>query len=130
MDGYDARFEFLAALAPDRSVSAEDYAQLTRGMTREAKVDLVHWLGEAGIGVRFVPADRIALYHADVGRRYKPSRRETESGRFECPFCHVVLIRVTRKAPVDLFRCPDCAWCIAKSDIIDEHEPSGLLEPW
>lgn len=63
-----------------------------------------------------------ALYHNGPGRQYKPSKRELESGRFECPGCHVVLVRVTRRAKDPLYRCPGCSWSIARSDIFDPQQ--------
>jgi ribosomal protein L37AE/L43A len=122
----DLRFEFLAALAPDHAVSAEQYQQLTRGMAHEAKAELVQWLGEVGIDVRPSASMREALYHSAPGRQYKPTRLELDTGKFSCPSCKVVLVRVTRKAKDCIFRCPGCSWAIAKSDIFD---PAMGAEP-
>ena len=94
----------------------QGYRRITASMNQDDKVALVHWLGEADIDV-VVPADRTALYHAAPGRKYRPTRRERESGRFECPVDHVIMVRVTRKALDPLFRCCDCGFCIAHSDI-------------
>lgn len=121
----DIRFEFLAALRGDRTVTSEEYTRLTRGMAHEAKVDLVRWLGEAEIEIR-PSLSMQALYHAAPGRQYKPTRRELDSGRFECPGCHVVMVRVTRKAKDCIYRCPGCSWAIARSDIF---EPEIGKEP-
>jgi len=99
----------------------QDYRRITAGMATEAKAELIQWMGDAGVEV-VVPLDKRALYHADVGRKYRPTRRERERGRYECPRCRVILVRVTRKARDPLFQCCDCGFSIAKSDIFEPEQ--------
>jgi predicted RNA-binding Zn-ribbon protein involved in translation (DUF1610 family) len=107
-------------------VGQRDYRLITAGMAIDDKTAMVHWFGTAGIDV-LVPTERLALYHAAPGRQYRPSKRERESGRYECPACHIILVRVTRKAKDPLYRCQDCGWSIARSDIFDP-EPGETPE--
>lgn len=60
-----------------------------------------------------------SLYHHAPGRQYKPTRRELDSGKFECPTCRVLLVRVTRRARDPIYSCGSCGWSIARSDIFD-----------
>lgn len=100
------------------TLGQDDYLKAAYQLDPAGKAVLAGWLEEVGIDV-VVPAGRTALYHTAPGRQYRPTKRELESGRFECPACHVILVRVTRKAKDALYRCPDCAWSIARSDIFD-----------
>jgi len=103
---------------PPLQVRQSMYLAATRYLDGETREALARWATDAGIEV-VVPAERTALYHAAPGRKYQPSRRERESGRYECPACHVIMVRVTRKAKDPLFRCSGCGWSIARSDIFE-----------
>jgi len=121
----DVQFNVLAAChkgaAGTPAITQPDYRRITAALDQDGKTALVRWLGGADIDVE-VAVDRVALYHTAPGRQYRPTKRELESGRFECPACHIVMVMVTRKAKDALFRCPDCAWSIARSDIFEPEQ--------
>ena len=119
----------LAGTEPVGTITQADYRRITAGAQADIRTQICGWLGEVGIDVE-VPAERQALYHHEPGRQYRPTRRELDSGRFECPACHIILVRVTRKAKDPLYRCRDCAWSIARSDIFDPAigEPPQLRD--
>ena len=100
------------------SIGIEEYRRVLAGCGDSDKVGFLAWLDENDISVRPVFSIK-ALYHHAPGRQYKPSKREIDSGKFECPACHVILILVTRKAKDPIYRCPGCAWAISRSDIFD-----------
>lgn len=114
----DAKFSLLLACDSSKTIAAEEYRRVASRVVPEARPQLVHYLAEADIEVRSELSMR-ALYHKGPERQYRPSRRELDSGRLECPRCHVVLIVVTRKAKDPLMSCPDCSWSIARSDVWD-----------
>lgn len=133
-----SKFRVLAAVE-DGTISVETYLTSTATLSGEEKVALVEWMGEKDIDIR-PNLSMQALYHGQQNRKYRPTRREKESGRFECPACRVFLVRVTRKALDPLFRCTDCGWAIAQSDIWDpqmggepelrqEDYPEGIAPP-
>src|SRR3990167_2413583 len=113
----DAKFALLTA-APDRRVEQAEYRRIASTGVSECRPQLLRYLDDVGIEI-LPELSMQALYHGQPGRRYKPSRREVESGSFECPRCHVTMVCTTRKAKDPLFRCPDCSWSIAKSDVLD-----------
>ena len=66
-----------------------------------------------------------ALYWSAKGRQYKPCKRETASGEYECPKCGFVGLRKAIYKKVDgvgsvpLYGCPSCMFLIRRDDIID-----------
>ena len=117
--------DLLAAAQPPGTIDASTWRRLTAGLTIDEKVAHLDLLDRADVSIRPEMSVR-ALYHHEPGRRYRPTRRELDSGRFECPRCHVVMICRTRKARDPLYQCADCGWSIARSDIF---EPAVGEEP-
>jgi len=117
----DAKFLLLTGCDADKRVAAEHYRKVAALMPPCDRPTLLAWMADQGLDVRDELA-MTALYHHEPGRKYRPTRREMESGRYECPACHVIMILVTRKATDPLYRCPDCAWSIARSDIFEPEQ--------
>jgi predicted RNA-binding Zn-ribbon protein involved in translation (DUF1610 family) len=112
-----ARTAILDLCDSEMCIGVDEYRKIASALDPDDRPDLLRWMSEEGVDFR--PAlSMTALYHHAPGRQYKPSRREIDSGKFECPRCHVILIRVTLKAKDPIFRCPDCAWAINRSDVV------------
>lgn len=66
-----------------------------------------------------------ALYWSAKGRQYKPCKRETASGEYECPKCGFVGLRKAIYKKIDgigsvpLYGCPSCMFLIRRDDILD-----------
>lgn len=129
-----AKFEILAATSQGL-LSVEEYIHITAGLSVRERGDLQQWIEDCGLDFT-ESLSMSALYHCDLGRQYRPTRQEKESGKFSCPACKEYLRRVTRKAKDVLFRCPICAWAIAQSDIYSDGGRSsaetdlGESAPW
>ena len=69
-----------------------------------------------------------AIYWADVGRKYRCTRSEHNSGQYRCPRCledEVYLRRTVYKREdgrsVRLLGCPSCLFLIREGDILADH---------
>lgn len=131
----DVKFQLLAS-STEGLVGAETYMHWASSLPASERGLLPQFLEDAGLDIA-EGMSMVALYHHQPGRQYKPSKREKESGKFECPACKIYLVRVTRKAKDPLFRCSTCGWAIAKSDIyspdgveVIEVEPGAAEGPW
>lgn len=113
-----AKSALLEACDQDLCIGVDEYRDIAASIESNDRPALLEFMSEHGLDFHPVMSMQ-ALYHHAPGRQYKPSRRELDTGKFECPRCHVFLIRVTLKAKDPIFRCPDCAWAINRSDIFD-----------
>lgn len=122
----DAQLSILAECDPLTStVSSETYRKASRSLAEKDRPALLQWVVDTGIEI--LPCfSMTALYHHEPGRKYRPTRQELETKKFQCPLCKILLVRVTRKALDPLFQCRDCGWSIARSDIF---EPAPEEEP-
>jgi predicted RNA-binding Zn-ribbon protein involved in translation (DUF1610 family) len=77
--------------------------------------NLVHpsWFVEHSV----VVMPRTALYHHERGRKFRPTKSEAQSGRFSCPKCQKVLVKVRFRAGEFGYTCPRCNWSIHRDDI-------------
>lgn len=124
----DAKFLLLWGSVQHR-IAADEYRRCAARVQPNCRPQLLRYLDDAGIEI-LPELSMQALYHHEPGRRYRPTKREVDSGKFECPRCHVTMVCSTRKAKDPLYRCPDCAWNIAKSDIFDpEPGEQPQLQP-
>lgn len=67
-----------------------------------------------------------ALYWSSKGRQYRPCKRETGSGQYECPKCGFVGLKkavykkIDNEGSVKLFGCPSCLFLIRREDILGD----------
>lgn len=73
-----------------------------------------------------------AIYWADLGRKYRSTRSEFESGQFTCPRCGEILKKTVYKREdgrsVKLRGCPGCMFLIREQDILVDHCAPSLAE--
>lgn len=67
-----------------------------------------------------------AIYWANVGRKYRCTRSEHDSGQFRCPRCEEEFLRRTIYKREDgksvrLLGCPSCLFLIREGDILSDH---------
>lgn len=60
-----------------------------------------------------------AIYHCDLGRKYKLTQQEQDSGIANCPRCHVEMDREPFARGVYLYRCGNCDFKITTDDLYD-----------
>jgi hypothetical protein len=114
----DSQIAILAECGDSAIITSSVYRQAATILAQDDRKRLIQWVTDTGIEI--LPAWSLtALYHHQPGRKYRPSKRELSSGKFECPDCRVFLVKITRRAQDPLFRCPSCAWCISRSDIFE-----------
>ena len=65
---------------------------------------------------------KTALYHHERGRKFRPSRRELQTGKFTCPSCKKLMLKVRFRMGEQGYTCPRCNWCISRSDIWDPQQ--------
>ena len=76
-----------------------------------------------------------AIYHCDLGRKYKLTRSEQDNGVANCPRCYVEMEKEPFARGVYLYRCPECSFKITTDDLYeadfrkDEEEGQGPVMP-
>jgi len=61
-----------------------------------------------------------AIYHVDLGRKYKRTRSEADGGIVNCPTCHGEMGREKYMRGVGMYRCPGCGFKIRNDEIMDK----------
>ena len=68
--------------------------------------------------------EKQGLYWSAKGRQYRPCKRETTSGEYECPKCgyvglkNAVYKKIDGEGSIRLLGCPSCMFLIRKKDIV------------
>ena len=73
-------------------------------------------------GVNLTASKKNAIYHCDLGRKYKYTNEELDSGSARCPKCKSEMDKENYKRGVKLFHCRNCGFKIPTEDIIDGRQ--------
>jgi phage FluMu protein Com len=95
-----------------------DKALENKRMSFSDYAKVAHILDPAWLATnQIVVMPKTALYHHERGRKFRPTRSELSTGRFTCPACKKLLLKVRFRMGEHGYTCPRCNWCISRNDI-------------